>query len=448
MSYSIGPISFPFLEAHSWDARRQTQIVNVPFARQTGFSIGAELVSYSLSGQFYAGTEAEAKVLRRQLVELFNNSDIDFEYIQFDCDDEELSGWFLLDQVSVSIPPGTLGPYPFSASVRRLGNLSTHLFGTYWTSNPYTNDFALIGREWVAAPNSLGSPVNDDRPGEGGENQIVVAPAPLENPIVYRDQPTFADYYDLACRCYTTAGNPSDGLNGIADMPEVFSSGHVYSDANNDSLVVSNGLVAIAYNSSLGIATMQMIIYEPTLGIPWRTIVSSIDLFDTSLGVYRVVSQYPIVEKLSKDEIVLQVVYSVTADYDQNSVTVRYKIRRGTYFIDVHLKTKGADIDSTSRLLTTASVASPVTATNTYVATVNSVPAMSSAGFLHTETFVGVASGTNIQLGYDVLPNSETRFAVFVLPETIPTGTTVVNMGNEFIANMRQQPVLVDPRWL
>lgn len=454
MSYSIGPITFPFLEAHSWDARRQTQIVNVPFTRQTGFSTGAELVSYSLSGQFYADTEAEAKVLRRQLVELFNNSDIDFEYIEFDCDDEELSGWFLLDQVSVNIPPGSLGPYPFSASVRRLGNLSTHLFGTYWTSTPYTNDYALTGREWVAAPNSLGSPVNDNRPGDGGENYIIVAPSPLVSPITYQAQPTIADFYDMACRAYTIPGTVSiaDALNEVASKTEIFSNDHETirsaTTTARERIIISNGLIALAYDPVPSRNETELYVYDSAVAPPSSWVQVALDvLYTTTASAFSYSAQQfrPVFEKVSRDEIIFKVILSNTDAYDQNLVTARYRIMRGSYFVDVHLKTNGTDIDTDTAILGTDALSSLTSGANYSVADVGT---KGKVGYLHTETATSTISVFSLRLGYSVAINSETHFGLLLTPPALPTGTTLANLGNEFIANMRQQPVLVDPRWL
>lgn len=437
MGLSIGPIELTFLEAHNWDVRRQIEMVNVPFARQTGYTVGAELVTYQLTGAFHADTDTEAKQIRRQLNELFNNPDIDFEYIEFDLDDEELSGWFLLDSINTQIIPGVFGDYPFSCSVRRLGNIENLKIGGYWKSNELTNDYGLSAREWLAIPNGLGSGVGAVRTGEGGSNQMVTSPT--ANPIVYQGDFDTSTYYDMRCRLvdYTTI------LPSSSTWTDIYGKDHKFATAGA-SYMMHNGLIGLDHSQVAGPTKILKGLLYNNGSASWQIYLTRFYLKNAAGTTYTILHR-PVIEKYNYDEIVWTVMYGDTSD--NNNFPVTFRLRRGTYFIDVEIPVRETGVDigpNTSIEISGDPFTSSSSAANYFVG-VNTSTQM---GFLYTETASPSYTSTAVKLGQTISASNVGKFAILLTSNPLPSGVTLANLGTEYIANISQQTVLVNPKWL
>lgn len=437
MGFSIGPISLTFLEAHSWDVRRQVEIVNVPFARQTGFTVGAELVSYQLGGAFYADTDAAAKVIRRQMNELFNNPDIDFEYIKFDLDDDELSGWFLLDSINTQIIPAVFGDYPFSASVRRLGKDASHIFGYYYKANELTNDFSLTGREWTLYETTLsvGDARFQNRVGALSITGVLTVPTNRLTPAEFTGGAAYPTAINNRIRVWDDMGSASEG-----DWKEAFGPDHIF----DGSAIVDNN--HIRYKWDLAANLVSVFRYDSGNG--WVEAISGFS-FGTDLDA-RVLSyakQQLSINYLSHEMAIITQIYSD----ETTTLAVRYKIVYGTWFMSCELVTDDQGLAGDTTLVTgngtkDANVNNISTGNYTSIRITGS-GIQSSLGIFHTKTPTPSNPGSTVTLGYDVPANIHFNFGVFVIQYPLPSYLTLETLGREYLANISLHRVLVDPQW-
>ena len=154
----------------------------------------------------------------------------------------------------------------------------------------------------------------------------------------------------------------------------------------------------------------------------------------------------PIIEKYSYDEIIWTILYGGPSD-DRDNFPVKFRLRRGTYFIDVEIPERetGVDIGPNTAVQTAVDPFASFSSSANYFVGITTDTQM---GFLYTESASPSFTSTEVRLGYTIPASSVSRFAIIIVLNPLPSGVTLANLGTEYIANMTQQQVLVDPKWL
>lgn len=441
MAFRIGPIELPYHENLGWSDRRRNNIVAIPMGRSTGYMAGTELTGYRIQSAFHADTDAEAKLLRRQLHELAKSQQ-NFIYMDFDLDDREHAGWFLLDEVSTEPLPAVFGDYPVSLSGQRLGGTGDFLLGTYWKDNDLTNDWSFSGTPEVALPNGAGDASLTERSGEGGSSRIILDPS--DQLIIY-PLPDISNFYGCRCRIRDTVGEASE-----SDWEDVYGPGHEW----QEHAVFDNGLIRFKWDSSTHKTSLHIWLYAI-----WAEGAQDYELFLNDGVPTQLTAEYPpIITHFDWDRVEWQLVYT---DGTEDYTVVNFALNRGSLFLSMEIKTGANGLHANSGLRTKSGItistvynssgsASPTVGlpldANSNFAT-GALSDGTNIGFLYTDQPAGqppAGTTTKMRQGTTVAANSIYRQAL-VAHLTNPATT---NYGPRYLANVRQQLVLVNPKLL
>lgn len=439
---TIGPIELPNILTLKWSTRRQNEIVSIPYGpQQINTVTGVDLVEYQFTGAIFNDVVAP-KLLRRQLTELFNNNTRDFTYIEFSEDDNELTGWFLLDRFSTEIIPNTFH-YNFDMTVRRLSLDNAQMVALYAQDDePLESDYSFAVRRWVGMPNGQGDSSHFLRTGDEGTTRV-----PIDSDVHYMPYTQTSIINDFRCRVYDTMvpvslfDNPTDDESGWEER---------YGLGNNftGDVIISNGLIRVGYSRSAGSFTTAgtYFIYI------WSGTVWERACFDFIDGTVAPISNTtPTITYLTNDKIEFIQWYTI------NNVSVFYGIKNtlsfGNYYVAKELISRSFPPHALSYI--DGNFNTLVTTTHSVVSDNYSSLQMQAAsgfnynmGFLHTKTPVPTNFTGKLFLGYTVPINTRYHFAVFVLPNPPSAGTTLANIGREYLSNSTQKRVLINPKWM
>ena len=183
---SIGPINVNFIQSLAWSNSAIVQDVPIPFGQSFSYKYGAAQPSYTLRSSFHALTDWDAGLIRAQLNELVGNPDIAAYYIDFDRDEDELNGWYLLRDLNTDYPPSSLGNYPFTVSATRVGETTAGL-GIYWKSDLITNYWNISALARVILPNGVNTSSADNDPLEGEDGLVYYSASPNDSLLILDD---------------------------------------------------------------------------------------------------------------------------------------------------------------------------------------------------------------------------------------------------------------------
>lgn len=453
MTITIGSILIKDYETLKWTTRRQNEIVSIPYGPQQINSVtGVELVEYQITGSIFSDSTAP-KLLRRQLTELFNNNTREFSYIEFSEDGNELTGWFLLDNFSTEIIPGTFH-YNFNMTVRRLSLDNAQMIALYAQDDtPLISDYTgLSERRWVAMPNGQGDGSHLLRTGTTGTTRV-----PINSSVHYMPYTQTSIINDFRCRIYDTMVKGS--LEFFVNSSNIFETTweERYALGNNfeGDVVISNGLIRVVFFNPSSITSPGKYDIHIWSGSRWEwgcrdfTPVIREVLPTYPLAVF----QPPTIIHFSNDKIEFIQWYT-------NGINIFFGIksilRYGSYFISKELVTS-SDILGTSSSVTghfakgytTLSGSSSVITDNYSTVEFQTGTGFNfNMGILYTKIPTPLIIGLSVFLGYTVPINTRFQLGVFVLPNPPSAGTTLANIGREYLSNSTQKRVLINPKWM
>jgi hypothetical protein len=353
------------------------------------------------------------------------------------------TGWYLLDTLSTEIVPNTFH-YSFSATIKRLQSQPVALFAE--DDVPLLSDYSLSERRWVAMPNGEGDSSHALRTGENGSTRIVV-----NSSTFYMPYNQTANIPDFRCQVYDTTvrGSLRDFLSNPTTEDtwvERFGLGNSY----EGDVVISNGLIRLVYTrsnntfpASTGVGRYDIHIWN---GAAWEwACFDFLPLFTTAIAYGP-----PHISKLTDNKIEFTQWFS---DRQKTFYAVTNVLSYGSYYISKELVTRKGSLSSLSPLSSE---------THTIIGTVHSVVSDNyssiqfqtstgfnfNMGFLHTKTPSPSTSGHTLYLGYSAPVNRRFQVGVFVLPNPPESGTTLGNIGREYLSGSQQERVLVNPVWL
>lgn len=461
MTITIGPIVIKDYETLSWSTRRQNEIVSIPYGpQQINNLTGVELIEYQITGTIFSDTTAP-KLLRRQLTELFNNNTREFTYIEFSEDGNELTGWFLLDNFLTEIIPSTFH-YNFNMTVRRLSLDNTQIIALYMQDDtPLDGDYTgLSERRWAGLPKGIGAVSHISRPTDQGSIRI-----PINTTSHFFPYTQSSTIYDLRCKVYDTQTPRS--LASFVSSPNVIETGWVerfgLGDNFEGDVVITNDLIRLVFiqaSSITGSNTNARYYFHIWTGSQWEYacwdwqprysgyFLNQIDIYGS-----------PTITHLSDNKIeYIQFYFLRGSGITRTLLVVKNMLNYGTYYVEKEVIARFDEIVDGSAMLAQSQT---VIGTDHSIVTDNYTSGQFQTasgfsfnmGFLHTKTPDDIAlgsllSGNYLQVGYQVPVNTCYQVAVFVLPNPPPSGTTLANLGREYLSNSTQKRVLINPKWM
>lgn len=447
MAFKVGPIELPFHEKLSWSNRRRLNMAPIPMGRDAGYTAGVEPTSYQITTNFYAATDAAAKLLRRQMHELARNPWIDFLWVEFDLDGNEHDGWYLLNDVSTDPLPAVFGDYPVQFTITRLGNPGSHFLGTYWTSAALTNGWNFPGYAVVTLPNGVGAGSGlKSREGDDCENCYIEYPS---SPVFGYSQPK-DNFYVGCCRIRDTV-TPNEADETL--WQEIYGPEHQF----QGDVIFDNGLIRFKWLAGSNKTTLET---YSAAAEAWVTVASDYEIY---AGSSVLTAGYPpVVTRFDWDRVEWQLGYLSRLD---STVTATFTMTRGTYFISVELKAGSGGISSSSALVTPAGV----TISSVVNSAGSAAPATGLAvdngsnyaaglldndacfGFLYTVKGSGqpiAGTTTRLRQSVTVAAGGTYKGAIFAAEYPLPGTLKLSNLGLEYIGGTRQQLVLVEPAYV
>ncbi|MCP4990880.1 MAG: hypothetical protein GY928_34015 [Colwellia sp.] len=144
---SIADLQVDCLEAINTTASNVISRVVIPDSYPELVGQGQNARTISVNGTVTAATDAEAQILKSQLIQIFGN-DSEVVYLNFDRNQGTYNGFYILESstVGVSVTPNN---YPFSFSAVRLKPGS---IGTYWGAYGIEHEFSVTKLSIVGLP--------------------------------------------------------------------------------------------------------------------------------------------------------------------------------------------------------------------------------------------------------------------------------------------------------
>ena len=157
---TIGGVIVEFIEAFEVSGSRRNTTVDIPYGYQLAYLSGINLPAYNIQSTFYGETEAIAKSVRARLGTLANNLEEPYVYIEFDTDQAELSGWFLIDSLNVSINGEQPGFYPFTFSAKKISGTGANTLtpAVYYDDTTTFSSTCYSPTPWISIPNEYNGP--------------------------------------------------------------------------------------------------------------------------------------------------------------------------------------------------------------------------------------------------------------------------------------------------
>lgn len=451
MTITIGPIVIKDYETLNWSTRRQNQIVSIPYGSQQINNVtGVELVEYQITGTIFSDTTVP-KLLRRQLTELFNNNTKEFIYIEFSEDGNELTGWFLLDNFSTEIIPSTFH-YNFNMTVRRLSLDNAQMIALYAQDDtPLVSDYSFAVRRWVAMPNGQGDSSHLLRTGTEGTTRV-----PINSSVHYMPYTQTSIINDFRCRIYDTMVKGS--LEFFVSSSNITETGweERYALGNNftGDVVISNGLLRVVFFNPDSITDPGKYDIHIWSGSRWEWGCRDfIPIFNTIPAATSSVYQPPLITSFSNDKIDFIQWYT-------NSQNIFFPVKNtlhfGNYFVSKELVTHANTLNEFSSVTNAGGKSNTLITSSSSVITDNysTVQIQTATGFdynlgiLYTKIPTPLIVTSSVFLGYTVPINTRYYLASFVLPNPPSAGTSLANIGREYLSNSTQKRVLINPKWM
>lgn len=453
MSITIGPIVIKDVENLKWSTRRQNDIVSIPYGHQINSVTGVELVEYQFSGSIFSDTVAP-KLLRRQLTELFENSSRDFTYIEFSEDSNELTGWFLLDSFSTAIISSTFH-YSFDMTVRRLSLGNSQMIALYAQDDiPLITDYSLTPaiRRWVAMPKGQGDSSHLLRTGDEGTTRVVI-----DSLVHYMPYEQTNIINDFRCRVYDTTAKGS--LEFFVNSSNLIESGweERYGLGNNfqGDAVISNGLIRVVFFNPRSITSPGNYDIHIWSGSKWEWGCRDFTpVIRETTPVYNLsVFEPPTITYFSNNEIKF-------IQWFTNSRSIFFGVKNtlsfGSYFVSKELVTKPDILSQFSTVsghftkgYTNLGSSSSVINDNYVTIQFQTGTGFNfNMGILYTRIPTPTTGGVNVFLGDTIPINTRYQLGVFLLPNPPPSGTSLANIGREYLSGSTQKRVLINPKWM
>lgn len=448
MTYSIGPITLRNLTNHTWSTGQISLTTDIQSQPQIGYIVGQEMVSYNLIGSFFADTAAEARIQRQQINDIIANPNIQQVYITFDQDDEELSGWFVIDSLETTIEAAIFNHYPFTLSVRRIqggGALTSQV----WKSNPYIHSYVNLSELWVAMPNGRGNLAYDEeRVGGDGASNLIKTGFSINVGFTY-DQAfshTDDDIYLARCQIYDTITGSTTSDPTDPDETAWIERFGTYVNFEGD-VVIGNNLIRYIWEDAFSLGKGGGKLYVWT-GSNWEIACDLLTIsFFESPTLYTNVLK-PTIEYFDFNKVIWHENYLAA---DNRNVSIRYKILRGSYTMHVSIKSDHGNITAFSGV-------SPYSG-NSFVSydenliTSNYRAALATTtltnqikyGFFYTDAPGGGGAVGSITFGYNTSEGIWTHLGFFAVPQPIPNSVSLATLGKQYLANMNFQETIINP---
>lgn len=433
MSYSIGPLQFDFLTDHRMVSSKNYSDVSVIGKKSSSYVIGYEFESYTLVGAFYNSNANTARLQRKQLNELVNNPNIDFIYINFD-QDTDLSGWFLLESLETAIDAAIFENYTFTLNVKKVLGGS---FGIYqgWKSNPFIHVYTTAEELWLSYHNDrMRYATAEYRVGYNGLNTIVRGDLSL-SPMYYQNLPVASNIYNMRCEIFDTTIQNSTTSSAVDPVETTWQEKFgVYKSFEGD-VVFSNGLIRYIWDDVLSGGRVYL-----WTGNNWQAVTNPISWAFSTSPTNLTSLRKPVITYFSWNKIVWNETYQTD---EQRNIHVRYKMLRGSYFINISIKSDHGNILNTSFLTrypsnTHVSYDENITSSN-YISAQSTTTLGTSVkyGLFFTDGTVS-NTGTNgvINLGYATLPGVWTHLGLFAIRQPNTGNVSPAILARQFLANM------------
>ena len=449
MSYSVGPINLRNLTNHTWSASQVSLNTAIQSQPETGFVTDYEMVSYNLIGAFFADTAAEARTQRKQINDIIANPNIQQVYIIFDQDDEELSGWFVIDSLETTIESAIFNHYPFTLGVRRIkeGSALTVQLGK---SNPYLFSYTNVVDGWLAMPNGRGNLLGylkEKRYGaDNGFNMIErdILDTGLYPTYNQNFSHTDSDVYKARCQIYDTITSNTTSDPNDPDETNWIERFGTYLNFEGDA-VFRNNLLMYIWDATLG--GSRLYIWNDT-DFHWEIACDTFTLAFSDTPTNLTVARKPTIEYFDWNKIIWH--ENWTEDENRN-VSIRYKMLRGSYTLHVSIKSDHGDLQSTSGITkysgnSHSSYDQNLTTSNYRVARGTSVLGNPiQYGLFYTDGSTGGGASGAITLGYTTTEKVWTRLGLFATSNPVQNGVPVSDIANQYLANMNFQESIINP---
>lgn len=454
MSYSIGPIQLRSLTNHTWSASQISLTTDIQSQPQVGFVTDQEMVSYNLIGSFFADTAVEARIQRKQINDIIANPNLQQVYITFDQDDDELSGWFVIDSLETTIDAAIFNHYSFTLGVRRLKTGSGKT-GLSWKSKPYNSAYTNTFEVWLSfPPNRFGSSKRNAirRGADGQGNEILYDVEKGKHSFFTYDNfysfnfqsgtSSAEQVYQARCKIYDTVDSNSTSDPTDPDETDWIERFGTYINFEGDA-VFGNNLLRYVWDGTID----GSVVYAWT-GSNWELICTGLSLVFSTTPTTITSSFQPTVEYFDWNKIIWHENY--LTDEGRN-VSVRYKMLRGSWTLHVAVKSDQGNLSATTKIEKYAgnshsSYSQNLTSSNYRIAlgtTVLTTPIQ--YGLFYTDGSVGGGSGGDIELGYTTSPGIWTRFGLFISENPLVSGELITDITNQYLANMDFQETIINP---
>lgn len=448
MTYSIGPIELRNLTNHTWSASQPSLNTDIQSQPQTGFVIGQEMVSYNLIGSFFADTAAEARVQRKQINDIIANPSIQQIYITFDQDDEELSGWFVIDSLETTIEAAIFNHFSFTLGVRRIksnGLVDTQL----WKSLSYNHSYTTAVEKWLSLPYGRGNVINDELRVGGDTANNPIKRNLTENIYEYPTYNTvqtgitaFTNFYLARCQIYDTVNSNTTSDPTDPDETDWIERFGTYINFEGDA-VFGNNLLRYIWDDTLGGGRLYL-----WTGSNWEIACDSFTLAFSDTPTNLTVARKPTIEYFDWNKIIWHENYM---EDENRNVSIRYKMLRGSYTLQVSIKSDHSTLQPTSGITrysgnSHSSYNQNLTSSN-YRGAFNTTTLANSIqyGFFYTDGSVGGGTGGDIQLGYTTNEKVWTHLGLFAVQNPIPNSVSLASLAGQYLSNMDFQEGIINP---
>lgn len=449
MTYSIGPIALRNLTNHTWSASQTSLTTDILNQSQVGFVTGQEMVNYNLIGAFFADTTAEARIQRTQINDIIANPSIQQIYITFDQDDEELSGWFAIDNLETTVEAAIFNYYSFTLGVRRItggGNITVQKANSYFYNHVYSN----VNQRWVSMPNGQGDNSDEQRfGGDGGFNPVKT------NLDLTQLNPTFRigysipspfvpdpDIYLARCQIFDTVSSDTTTDPNDPDETNWIERFGTYINFEGD-LVLRNNLLMYIWDATLGGSVLYL-----WSGSNWEVACNTFTLTFSDTPTILTESHKPTIEYFDWNKIIWHENFTQA---EGRNVSIRYKMLRGSYTLHVAIKSDHGDLVSTGGI--TKYSGNSHSSYDENLAGSNYRAALGTTvlgnpiqyGFFYTDGSGGGGASGDIQLGYTTSEKVWTRLGLFAVQNPIPNSVFKNTLANQYLANMDFQETIINP---
>lgn len=443
----LGPLRLDNIIGLNWSIRRNNSIVSIPFGVPRLESITTSLLDYEISGDIF-DNQTDPRLLRKQLQDLFSNHTWQFVYIYFSEDSNELSGWFLLDSFSTNIIPGTFY-YSFSMNVRKLSAEKGLLFGLYLNDDiPLNTTYNLTPatRRWASLANGQGGTVHNLRSGSTGSSRVVI-----DTNVHYITYTSPTDSNDFRCRIFDTLEKRSLLAENNNDVDSNWEERFFVNRSFEGDIVISNGLIRIIYSYTNVVNPVGIYYYELWTGSVWERFFYEF----VNITSYNSLSQPPIITYFDEYKIEFIAWHYVEYPGAPYSFGVKNTLYFGTYFIKKSLVLRAGTLP-TIRLQNSGWASADNVLDNNYINNNYSSLQFTSfsgvsvlIGFLFTEQPANVVSdgGQALVSTVNIPKGDRYEYGVFLIPNPPPVGSSLVNLGREFLSDSNSKKVLIDPEY-